>query len=157
MNPSAPRVVYDCNIFAQNLINLNGPAGRCVRLAREASVSLFASAFVLMEIRELYAKLPPKYGVTREQTDELSLSVASFATLASDITEIYRHPIDASDSHYVNLAIKADARIIVSRDRHLLNLMDISRSEGRDFQSRFPLIRVIDPVVLLAELQNAPA
>jgi predicted nucleic acid-binding protein len=54
----------------------------------------------------------------------------------------------------VNLALKTDARLIVSRDRKLLMLADTKRAEGRDFQTRFPGFRIIDPVELLRELQR---
>lgn len=64
------------------------------------------------------------------------------------------HPFDPDDSAYVNLALKADARLIVSRDRHLLNLTDASRSDGKDFQARFPGFRIVDPVELLRELEQ---
>ena len=152
MNP--PRVVYDCNIFVQALINLHGPAGRCVQKARDGEVLLFVSPFVLAEIREIHLKLPPKYGVTERQTDELAGTVTHFATLITDVPDLYRHPHDPDDSAYVNLALKADARLIVSRDRHLLMLLDARRKEGREFQARFPALRIIDPVELLRELEQ---
>jgi hypothetical protein len=56
----------------------------------------------------------------------------------------------------VNLAIATNSRLIVSRDKHLLNLMDVSRSESRDFLSRFPFLRVIEPQTLLGELNSSP-
>jgi predicted nucleic acid-binding protein len=51
MTPVPPIVVYDCNIFVQALINLNGPAGRCLEKAKEGHVLLFASPYVLAEVR----------------------------------------------------------------------------------------------------------
>jgi putative PIN family toxin of toxin-antitoxin system len=148
------RVVYDCNIFVQALISLNGPAGRCVQKAKDREVTLFVSPFVLAEIREIHLKTPARYGITQEQTDELARAVALFSTIVTDIRETYVHPYDPDDSAYVNLALKADARLIVSRDRHLLMLSDAGRKEGQEFQSRFPLLRIIDPVELLRELQD---
>jgi putative PIN family toxin of toxin-antitoxin system len=149
MNETAPRVVFDCNVYVQALINVNGPASRCVALAREGKVFLFVSPFVLAEIRELHGKLPAKYGVTAEQTDELAQYVAGFATIIFEILEVYHHPFDPNDSHYVNLAVKTDSTAIVSRDRHLLNLVDDSRPEGQAFLSLFPSLRIMDPVEFL--------
>jgi putative PIN family toxin of toxin-antitoxin system len=154
MNERPPRVVYDCNIYVQALINVNGPAGRCVEEARQGAVLLFVSPFVLAEVREIHEKLPAKYGVTAEQTEELARSVASFGTIVADVPDVYSHPFDPDDSYYVNLAAKTDSQLIVSRDRHLLNLMDSSRPEGRDFQLRFPALSIIDPVELLRELDQ---
>lgn len=73
----------------------------------------------------------------------------------TDGPEVYRHPHDPDDSAYLNLALKADAQLIVSRDRHLLMLADPDRSEGKEFQSRFPALRIIDPVELLRVLDRA--
>ena len=154
MTATTPKVVFDCNIFVQALINLHGPAGRCVQKARDGEVSLFVSPFILSEIREIHLKTPLKYGITADQTEELAAAVAQFATLVTDVPEVYHHPFDPDDSAYVNLALKADARLIVSRDRHLLNLKDASRSEGKDFQARFPGFRIVDPVELLRELEQ---
>lgn len=156
MTTPAPKVVYDCNIYVQALINLNGPAGRCVQKAKDGEVILFVSPFVLAEIRESHLKIPRKYGVTAAQTDELARAAALFANIVSDVPEVYRHPHDPDDSPYVNLALKAEARLVVSRDRHLLSLSDPTRSEARDFQSRFPALRIVDPVTFLRELESPP-
>ena len=126
MSAAPPRVVYDCNIFVQALINLNGPAGRCVQKVKDGDVLLFVSPFVLAEVREIHLKTPPKYGITADQTDELARAVALMSTVVTDIPEVYRHPYDPDDSAYVNLALKSDARLIVSRDRHLLMLSEDS-------------------------------
>src|SRR5437868_5509941 len=154
MNGTIPRVVYNCNIYVQALINLNGPASRCVETARDGKALLFLSPFVLAEIREIHEKLPAKYGVTAEQSDELARYVASFATIISDVPELYSHPFDPDDSHYVNLAAQTGSSLIVSRDRHLLNLMDNSRPEGQAFQSQFPSLHIIDPVKFLRALDQ---
>jgi uncharacterized protein len=155
MTTAPPKVVFDCNIFVQALINLNGPAGRCLEKAKDKHVLLIASPFVLAEIREIQFKTPAKYGITTEQTDELARAIASYATIVTDVPEVYRHPYDRDDSHYVNLALKADARLVVSRDRHFLMLADPTRNEGQDFQLRFPTLRILDPVQLLRELELA--
>jgi predicted nucleic acid-binding protein len=92
-----PRVVYDCNVYVQALINLNGPASRCVESAREGKASLFVSPFVLAE---------------------------------------------------------TNSALIVSRDRHLLDLMDISRAEAHAFRRQFPTLQIIDPVEFLRALDQ---
>jgi putative PIN family toxin of toxin-antitoxin system len=154
MTAAPPKVVFDCNVFVQALINLNGPAGRCVQKARDKEVLLFVSPYVLAEVREIHLKIPAKYGITAGQTEELAAAIPSFSTLVTDVPEVYRHPHDPDDSPYVNLAMTANARLIVSRDRHLLMLADGNRIEGKDFQTRFPGFRIIDPVVLLRELEQ---
>jgi hypothetical protein len=71
-----PRVVYDCNIFVPSLINIAGPAARCVNKAIAGEVALFVSPFVLDEVREIHLKIPKKYGVTQAQTEALADALA---------------------------------------------------------------------------------
>jgi putative PIN family toxin of toxin-antitoxin system len=126
MSDESRRVVFDCNIFVQALINVRGPAAECVRCAQRGEIALFVSPFVLIEIREIHEKLPPKYGVTAEETERLATSLLTYATLITDIQELYIHPRDPDDSHYINLALATNAELIVTRDRDLLSLMDDS-------------------------------
>ena len=118
------RVVFDCNVFAQALLNQQGPAGRCLELAQARRVELFVSEFVLDEISELHLKLPARAGITAEDTEDLAKAARSFAKVLDPVPAIYAHPIDPDDSAYVNLALAAKAPLIVSRDRHLLGLND---------------------------------
>jgi len=150
---SPPRVVYDGNVFVQAVINVRGPAARCVEKAAAGDVTLFVTPFILDEIRESWEKLPRKYGVTREQTELLASRVAGVATVLVHVPEVFVYERDPDDAHYVNVAIVADARLIVSRDKDLLDLMDAARPEGQAFQARFPSLRIIDPVLLLRELE----
>jgi predicted nucleic acid-binding protein len=53
---------------------------------------------------------------------------------------------------YINLAIAADADYLTSRDKDLLDLM-----RDPDFTTRFPRIRVLDPVSLLNEIESEHA
>ncbi len=64
------------------------------------------------------------------------------------------HPLDRDDSEYVNLAIVADAKLIVSRDKHLLGLNDAAKPWAREFQERFPDIRVMEPAEFLIERER---
>lgn len=67
---------------------------------------------------------------------------------------LYTHPFDPDDSHYVNLAVATNSRLIVSRDRHLLNLMDRGRTEARDFMMLFPTLTVTTPDALCEQLKK---
>lgn len=63
-------------------------------------------------------------------------------------------PRDPDDEPYINLAIEAGARFLVTRDRDLLDLMRYTE-EGRDFQSRFQQLEILDPVAFLKEIGAA--
>jgi putative PIN family toxin of toxin-antitoxin system len=153
MSTAPQRVVFDCVIFAQALISDSGPAAECLELARSGAIRLVLSDYVITEIRELPAKLPARLMVTTERVDAFLNDVAPLAEIISDVPEIYQHPIDPDDSHYVNLALAAGATLITSRDRHLLALMDQSQPLGRAFRQQFPQINIIRPEELLSRLQ----
>ena len=153
MSAGGWRVVYDCNIYVQALINIGGPAGRCVEKALAGDVELFITPFILDEIRESYQKIPAKYGVTREQTAKLAIGVAAIATNIINVPAVFTYDRDPDDAHYVNVALAADAKLVVSRDRDLLDLMDEKRQEALDFKSRFPGLRILEPVQFLQEIE----
>ena len=155
MSDDRPKVVYDCNIFIQSIINLGGPAGRCIDKVRTRQVTLIVSAFVLAEIQESHRKIPAKYGVSEQQTAALAKAVTAVANLVDDIPATFAYPRDPDDAHYVNLALAAQANLIVSRDRDLLDLMDVTRGEAVNFRRQFPRLRILDPVQFLREIDAA--
>jgi putative PIN family toxin of toxin-antitoxin system len=148
------KVVFDCNVFAQAILSPNGPAGQCLLLAQAGQVSLYVSEFVLQEISELHLKLPARAGVLVEDTDDLVQLVRSFAKMVHSVPVVFLHPIDPDDSAYVNLAIASEAELIVSRDRHLLGLIDPTKTWAIEFRMNFPKLRVLTPEQLLTEART---
>ena len=78
----------------------------------------------------------------------------AIGTIVDDAQPLYAHPIDPADSEYVNLALAADAKLIVSRDKHLLNLMDIQRPESKQFRTFFPQLIIISPDAFAMQLRE---
>lgn len=150
------RVVFDCTVFAQALINPKGPAGACVTAAQSGRLRLFVSEYVLTEVRELSGKLPPKLRVDANWVETFIFDLAKYSESIAAVPELFVYARDPDDAHYVNLALAANARLIVTRDRDLLDLMDPAIADSRDFQARFPMLRVTDPVTLLRELERKP-
>jgi predicted nucleic acid-binding protein len=66
-------------------------------------------------------------------------------------------PRDPDDEPYLNLALEAGAQFLVTRDRDLLDLRRWDTSEGRDFQSRFPQLKILDPVTFIKEIEAQPS
>lgn len=118
-------------------------------------MALFATAFVLNEIRESHRKIPAKYSVTREQAEALAAGIATFATVIDQVPIVFTYQRDPDDAHYVNPAVAAQADLIVSRDKDLLDLANPSRPESMEFHRRFPTLRILEPVQFLREL-DAP-
>jgi putative PIN family toxin of toxin-antitoxin system len=148
------RVVFDCVIYAQALINPKGPAGTCVTAAERGDCLLHVSPFVLQEIRELTDKLPTRYGITPQRVDALLARIRDCAVFVTDIPERYVHPIDPDDSAYINLALATNSELLISRDRHLLMLMDDASAECRRFRQTFPELRIVTPAEFLSELKG---
>ena len=150
------KVVFDCNIFAQALMNPVGPAGACVQLVFDGQVTLFIADFVISEIRDIPNKpTPARAGVTPGKAEDLVQLLLAKAEYVTDIPPVFVHPIDEDDSGYVNLALICDSRLIVSRDRHLLSLNNPAKPWSADFRSRFPDLRIISAEQLLALIRQA--
>lgn len=59
--------------------------------------------------------------------------------------ERFRLSRDPDDSHYINLAIAAGARLIVTRDNDLLDLMLDSSDDARALRSTYPALQIVTP------------
>jgi putative PIN family toxin of toxin-antitoxin system len=154
MSEDTHRVVFDCNIFAQTLITPAGNAAKCVERVISGDIRLFWSDYVLREIRAIPEKKTPKrLGVNLEGVELLIARLAPIAHLIEHPASVYQHPSDPKDSHYVDLAIAANAKLIVSRDKHLLNLTNQLRPESSLFKAIFPDLVVLQPEQLLALLR----
>jgi putative PIN family toxin of toxin-antitoxin system len=155
MSPDQPeKVVFDCPIYAPALINPRGPAAACVTHAQNRLLVLFVSDYVLNEIRELPGKLKVRLGVTPEAVERFIHDLAKYAQPVDDVPEVYVHPWDADDSHYINLALATRSRLVVSRDKHLLGLMDANRPEATEFMTRFPSLKIVEPTTLLRDMSR---
>jgi uncharacterized protein len=146
------RVVFDCNVFFQALTSPHGPARRLLGLAASKALDLYASEYSLAELSDVAVRphLATKYGLNETLVDEFVADIRSFATLLDSIPHVFDFPRDPKDAHYVDLAVAAQAKLIVSRDKDLLSLRDAATPEGRDFQKRFPGLSVLTPPELLA-------
>src|SRR3954469_9927433 len=153
MSKPSHRAVFDCVVFAQALISTSGPAAECIQQVWQNRVQLFASSAILQEIRELPLKIPARHGVTIKLAERLADKVRAHAIIVDDAPRVYTHPIDPDDSMYVDLAVATQSKLIVSRDRHLLNLMDLRRPEGQTFHALFPDLVVLPPHVFAQQLR----
>jgi putative PIN family toxin of toxin-antitoxin system len=147
------RVVFDCNTFLQALAAPEGPAGRCIQLAINGTVSLYISPPVLEELRDVTSrpKVIKKLRLVSGRVDDFIETIEIAATLLEGFPELFSYQRDPDDAHYVNLALAAKAKLIVSRDKDLLDLMDSTKPEATEFQKRFPTLHIVDPVGFLRD------
>jgi len=149
------KVVFDCNIFAQALLNPDGPSGVCLQALIDRPKRLLVSEWVIREIGELPDKGPLRgLGVTEERVAGLIATLGDVAVRIDCPTAVFEHPIDEDDSAYINLAIAGAADVIVSRDKHLLNLMNPAKPWSADFRAPFSQVRVMTPDAFLQELRD---
>ena len=151
-----PGVVFDCNLFLQAAIREAGPAFACVNRLETGVYILYLSQAVLDEIREVLGRpaLQRKFPLlTPPRTAALLERIQRQAVFVQNVPHVFDYDRDPKDVIYVDLAVAAGARYLVSRDRDLLDLMDPNRAEARNFRQRFPGLAVLDPVNFL---QNRP-
>src|SRR5437762_843801 len=105
---------FDCVVYAQSLINMHVPAAHGLAEPRKGNVHLFASSRILVEIRALPFKIPPKYGVTIEDAAQLAEEVRALGTIVDNAQPLYVHPIDPDDSEYIKVALATNSKLIIS-------------------------------------------
>ena len=145
------RVVFDCNIFFQALISPAGPAGQALDAVVDGRCVLFIAEFIFDELKEITSRsqLATRFRLTAERIALFLESITEIATALVDVPAVFEFPRDPKDARYVDLALAAQAKLIVSRDLDLLSLGDRSTPEGREFQARFPDIEILTPTELL--------
>lgn len=148
------RVVFDCNVYFQAAISPTGPARRLLQLALDGKATLFASEYVIEELASLVAdpRIKSKYRLSDEELDEFFAVIRRHATFVEFVPAIFEFPRDPKDAHYVDLAVAASAKLIVSRDKDLLSLRDSSTVDGQKFLQRFPELEILTPPEALRRL-----
>ena len=154
---NAPRVVFDCMVFLQGAARRTSPAKACLDLAEEGLVELCLSVEILAEVRDVLTRpetqrkfpalLPPK-------VDEAVLRLSAKAMHFSDVPAKFRYERDPKDEPYINLAIAAEAKYLVTRDNDLLALMDDSKETGKSFRSDYPFLTILDPASFLKQIRD---
>jgi len=115
------RVVVDTNVFISSFLNTEGNPRKVIDLWRFEKVTLCLSKEILAE----YFAVLGRFGMSDEpEGGELvqlfqkrynQVFLASVPTISA-ISE------DPTDNKFIECAVAADAKYIISGDRHLLNL-----------------------------------
>jgi putative PIN family toxin of toxin-antitoxin system len=155
--------VFDCMIFLQAAARDPSPARACFQLVEDGKLSLYISPAVLEEVKDVLSRhvLRRKFAtLTPTWVEKFVRQVEEHAILVGDVPNVFSYPRDPDDEPYVNLAIVAGARYLVSRDNDLLDLMNEATPEGQAFRHQYPDLKILDPAALLRELaageQQAP-
>ena len=136
------KVVLDTNICVSGLLVKAGLPAQVLDTWRERQYVLITSPGIIAEIRATlaYPRIRRKYAVTDEDVEQLvalleqdALVVPGHADVAGSI------PDDTVDEMVLACAIEAKADVIVSGDRHLLDLgtyRSVSIVTARQFLER---------------------
>jgi uncharacterized protein len=117
------RIVLDTNVVVSALI-WGGTPYRLIQAAVDGDLVLCTSPALLTELRGVLARKHLAVRLERQNSSVME-AVALYGALAVSVspTETLRVvPGDADDDHVVAAAVAAEARLVVSGDRHLLTL-----------------------------------
>lgn len=150
------RAVFDCNVFLQGIANRNSPARKTLRLFFDRTISLFVSAEILREVKdvlnrpELRLKLP---GINDRIVNALFTKIESQSILIKNVPEEYRLDRDPDDEMYINLAIVTNAQFLVSKDKDLLDLMTATNEIASRFRLRYSFLRIVNAAEFVKEIE----
>jgi len=141
-------------VFLQAAGNKTGPATACIDKA-DGEVELYLSHEIVAEIQDVLSRprIQKRFRtLTPERVAEFLGQLERIAVLISDVPDMFVLTRDPKDSKYLNLAIAADAKLVVSRDNDLLDLVTGTDADAQTFRTTYPDIRILDPVEFLRTL-----
>ena len=150
-----PLVVFDCVVFLQGLIKESGPAVTCLERFEQGRLSLVISPDILAELHDVLSRSQLRRDfplLTDEKVEQLIETLLLKGRLLRNVPRRFELPRDPEDEPYLNAAIESGAQFLVTRDRDLLDLMNLDTKQGRDFQFRFPRLKILNPVEFLEAL-----
>lgn len=117
------RVVLDTNIVASGLL-WNGAPARLIDAALADEVELCTSRILLVELARILqrAKFSKAISATGSSAEDLVMGYAELATLVTPMPISPAILRDPDDDHVLACALTAGADLIVSGDKHLLEI-----------------------------------
>jgi len=113
------RVVVDSNVLISALLFPGGPPEAVYRLALEGRVQLVTSRPLLAELGRV---LVAKFGWDTAHADEAVAQLARVAELVAPSERVQEIVQDPADDRVLEAAVAGEVEVIVSGDRHLLDL-----------------------------------
>jgi uncharacterized protein len=158
MSAARPRVIFDCNVLLQAILNAGGPSRACVMLAVEHQILVMLSDDAISEAREVLGRhfvQVKRPDIAQDEIDELLGSLIYVAEILHDVPAVVSFPRDPKDEPYLDLCIAGKADYLLTRDRDLLDLTSDHSIEAKQFrQLTRNQLRIVDPVTFLRELHS---
>lgn len=119
------RAVLDTNVVASGLL-WGGAPRQLLQAAREKKLQLYTSTVLLLELTDILgrAKFARKVAAAQLSVDQLVERYALLTTVVHPATITPTILDDPDDDQVLACALAARAEIIVSGDRHLLDLKE---------------------------------
>ena len=133
------RIICDTNVIVSGVLF----GGRCraiLRLVSEGRLEGFISTALLIELEGVL--LRPKFGLTAREVEAIVELVRQSFSLVLPTESVVLVADDPDDDAVLEAAVAANAQVIVSGDKHLLDLKMFRDS------------RIITPASLIKELSG---
>jgi putative PIN family toxin of toxin-antitoxin system len=137
------RVVLDANVFVSALISSQGAPARVVARWRDEAFDIVVSPAILSELETVlhYPRLQQRYNLPDQDIRRFIQLLRKFAVEVSPVEELDVVKQDAADNRYLECALAGGASVIVTGDRHLLDL------------GQYETIHILSPAGFLAFLE----
>jgi putative PIN family toxin of toxin-antitoxin system len=138
------RAVLDANVFVSALIRPEGPPGQIlVELLERESFRLILSIGIVDEVRRTLAdpRVTRYVRLTSREIEAWLASLQSVAELVEGRRSVRVVASDPDDDKYFVAAVEGDADVVVSGDKHVLEVKEFER------------IRVLTPRAFLDKLR----
>ncbi len=119
------KVVLDTNIFVSSLLSKAGSPAMVIDTWRAGEYLLVISPAIISEIKRVVEtpKIRKNYGLTHNEIERLILLLEKDAIVVPGLSGVAGAiPKDPADEMFLAAALDAKADLIVSGDRHLLDL-----------------------------------
>jgi putative PIN family toxin of toxin-antitoxin system len=119
------KVVLDTNVFVSSLLVKQGLPAQALDAWRDRRYLLVTSPAIISEIQATltYPRIRRKYAITDQDVEGLRTLLEQDALLVSGHSQVAGAvPEDPADERVLACALDAGADLIVSGDRHLLDL-----------------------------------
>ncbi len=127
------KIVLDTNVFISGIF-FNGPPSVILRAWRDSKIQIILSQNILEEYQRVAEKLSSEFpGVDIDRIIELLTIYGQVLETKDILVSVCEDP---DDNKFLECAIAGNCRLIVSGDKHLLNVtgyQDISVLKPRDF------------------------
>jgi uncharacterized protein len=138
------RIVLDANVWVSALISNKGAPARILELWRLGDVEVVISPAILAELDRVlrYPKLLGRYNLPQNDIGLFLRQLERQCIGVVPAEEVGAIVCDPADNRYLECAVAGEAAVIVSGDRHLLELKEY---EG---------IQILTPAELLLLLKS---